>query len=170
MVDKQPAYWKVEERWDIKKAICVDTITCKARKLPTFIASAQLNISVSQTFGKVWCKPLLPVQSTATLTFPAEQCRAVATSLTPVEQSTRETIHGVKSALHLVNVYSNLFIVASFQTNQPTAADPSRLWHVSTLESDTRHSLGRFHQKHMSVSKVPKIHTFTVQKPRPMIA
>lgn len=76
---------------------------------------------------------------------PAEQCRAIEASLTPVEQSTQETIRGVKSALHLVNnVYSKpFFIVTSFQTNQPTVANPSRLWHVSTLESDTRHSLGK---------------------------
>lgn len=62
-----------------------------------------------------------------------------------MEQSTQETIRGVKSALHLVNnVYSKpFFIVTSFQTNQPTVANPSRLWHVSTLESDTRHSLGK---------------------------
>lgn len=50
----------------------------------------------------------------------------------------------------------NLFVVASFQTNQPTAAGPSRLWHVSTLESDTRHSLGKISSEAHECLKGPK--------------
>lgn len=101
---------------------------------------------MSQTFRKVWWKPLLPVKTTASLTFPPSRAmQSYRSQSYPCGTKHSGDHPWRKAALHLVNnVYSKLFfIVTSFQTNQPTVADPSRLWHVSTLESDTRHSLGK---------------------------